>query len=83
MSELKWEKVTEVMGQLEGDVIKSYLEANDISVQLFQEAVGKLIGSSLDSFGRVEIFVPLEQSEAAKQLLEKYREDEKDTGIET
>ena len=72
MEKMKWKKLATVYGQLEGDAIKSFLEANDIPTNIFQESVGKLIGATLDIFGQVEIFVPAEKFDEAKQLFDEY-----------
>lgn len=73
MDELKWELVTEVQGRLEADLLKSYFEAYGIDVELFQEAVGHHIYPvTINGLGRVELFVPKEQSEAARKLLDEY-----------
>ena len=73
MDELKWELLTEVQGRVEADVLKSYLEAYGVEVELFQEALGQHIyPTTLDILGRVQIFIPKEQAEAAHKLLEEY-----------
>jgi hypothetical protein len=73
MDELKWELVPEVQGRLEADLLKSYFEAYGIDVELFQEAVGHHIYPvTINGLGRVELFVPKEQSEAARKLLDEY-----------
>ena len=73
MEELKWELLTQVQGRLEAEFIKSYLEAQDIEVELFQESVGHHIYPVMvDGLGRVQIFVPKEQAAAARQLLDDY-----------
>lgn len=73
MDELKWEILTEVQGRLEAEFIKSYLEAHDLDVELFQESVGHHIYPvTVDGLGRVQIFVPKEQAKAARQLLDDY-----------
>ena len=75
MDELKWEVLTEVQGRYNADIIKSYFEANGIEVELFQESLGQHIyPTQLDILGRVEIFVPKEQADAARKLLEEYNE---------
>ena len=75
MEELKWEVLTEVQGRLEAEFIKSYLEAADIEVELFQESVGHHIYPvTIDGLGRVQIFVSKEQFKDAKQLLKEYEE---------
>ena len=71
MNEMKWEKLTEIYGRLEADMAKSYLEAEGIPVELFQEAVGHhAFPTTIDGLGRVQLFVPKEKIEEAKMLLE-------------
>lgn len=74
MDELKWELLTEVQGRAEAEVIKAYLLGNGIEdVELFQESVGQHIyPTTLDILGKVQIFVPKEQTAEARQLLEEY-----------
>lgn len=73
MDELKWEMLTEVQGRLEAEFIKSYIEAADIDVELFQESVGHHIYPvTIDGLGRVQIFVSKEQAAEARKLLEQY-----------
>ena len=73
MDELKWEILTEVQGRLEAEFIKSYLESQDIDVELFQESVGHHIYPvTINGLGRVQIFVPKEQAKEAQQILEAY-----------
>lgn len=74
MDEMKWEKLVEVYGRLEADVIKSFLEAQGVPVELFQEAVGfHAFPTTIDGLGRVQIFVPKEKFAEAKELLEAYQ----------
>jgi hypothetical protein len=73
MDEMKWEKLADVYGRLEADVVKSYLEAAGVPVELFQEAIGQLIPTNLDEFGRVQLFVPKEKLEEARKLFEDYQ----------
>ncbi len=40
MDTMKWEKLTEVQGRLEAELIESFLEANGVDVELVQESVG-------------------------------------------
>ena len=73
MDELKWEVLTEVQGRLEAEFIKSYLEAEGIETELFQESVGHHIYPvTIDGLGRVQIFVPKDQAAEARQILEEY-----------
>ncbi len=73
MDELKWELLTEVQGRLEAEFLKSYLEAEGIEVELFQESVGHHIYPvTIDGLGRVQLFVPKEDAEEARRILEEY-----------
>lgn len=73
MDELKWQILTEVQGRLEAEFIKSYLESQDIDVELFQESVGHHIYPvTVNGLGRVQIFVANEQAAEARQILDDY-----------
>lgn len=76
MEELKWAVLTEVYGRMDADLIESYLEANGIDVELFQEAVGHLIyPTTTDGLARVQIFVARENLEEAKKMIERLHSD--------
>jgi len=74
MDELKWELLTEVQGRSEADVLKAFLIGNGIEdVELFQESLGQHIyPTTLDILANVQLFVPKEQAEEARKLLEEY-----------
>ena len=73
MDQLAWELLTEVQGRLEADMLRSYLEAAGIEVELFQEAVGHHIYPvTVNGLGRVQIFVPKEQAARARELLKAF-----------
>jgi hypothetical protein len=70
MDELKYGLLAEVNGRMEAELIKSYLEAHEIDVELFQESVGQNIyPTTIDTLGNVQIFVPKEKMEEALTLL--------------
>ncbi len=74
MDELKWELLTEIQGRLEAELLKTYLGAYGIDVELFQESVGQhAYPVTVDGLGRVQLFVSKEQASAAHQLLDEYR----------
>lgn len=74
MDELKWELLTEIQGRMEADVIKSYLEAEGVGVEIFQEAIGHHIYPvTIDGLGRVQLFVSKEQVGIAREILAEYR----------
>ena len=80
MDELKYQLLTEVNGRMQADLLRSYLEAEGIAVELFQEAVGHHIYPVLvDGLARVQIFVPKEQIEEARKLLDAYYQDESES----
>ena len=73
MDELKYDFLTEVQGRWQADLLKSYFEASGIDVELFQESLGQHIyPSTLDILGNVQIYVPKEQLQTARELLEEY-----------
>jgi hypothetical protein len=76
MDALKYEKLTEVQGRLEADMLESYLEAQGIDVELIQESVGHSIYPVMvDGLGRVQVFVPKDKIQAAREWLGTYRQD--------
>lgn len=83
MDEMKWEKLADIYGRLEADLVKSYLEAAGVPVEMFQEAIGQLIPTNLDEFGRVQLFVPKEKFEEAQKLFEDYRNSTPTENTET
>jgi hypothetical protein len=65
----------EVQGRLEAELIESYLEANGVDVELIQESVGhSAFPVMIDGLGRVQIFIPKEKSQEARDLLKEYDE---------
>ena len=73
MDTLKYELVSEVNGRMQADLIKSYLIAEGIKVELFQEAVGHHIYPvMIDGLARVQVFVPKTQAADARELLDAF-----------
>jgi hypothetical protein len=71
MDELKWELLSELQGGLEAELLKSYFEAYGIDVELFQESIGHHIYPvTVNGLGRVQLFVPKDQTKRAHQLLD-------------
>jgi hypothetical protein len=64
--------VYQVAGQLEGEMIKNFLEANGIPAGLSQESAGIVYGLTVGSLGNVEILVTEENAEKAQALLLDY-----------
>lgn len=75
MDQLTYEKLAEVNGRLDADLIESMLEAEGIDVELVQESVGHTIYPvTVDGLGRVQIFVPKDKVSEAREWLKTYRE---------
>ncbi len=72
MADKKWEKVTVVTGELQAEIIRGMLEAQDIEVLLFQEGAGKVFSLSVGPLGEVEIMVPADKKDEASQIINEY-----------
>ncbi|MBC7254811.1 MAG: DUF2007 domain-containing protein [Chloroflexi bacterium] len=57
-------------GPLGAEVAKSKLEAEGIPAMLRYEAVGRVLGLTVDGLGRVEVLVRPQDEAAARQILE-------------
>ncbi|MBL8100860.1 MAG: DUF2007 domain-containing protein [Anaerolineales bacterium] len=70
MDDMKYEMLTELTSRLEAELLESYLEANGVDVELFQESVGQnAFPVTNESLGLVQVFVPKEKMKEAKSLL--------------
>lgn len=79
MNKMKYTLLAELNGRLEADLLKSYLEANGIDVELFQESVGQhAYPVMVDGLGRVQVFVPTDKLKEARKLLKTFTSDEFD-----
>ena len=56
-------------GWAEALVIKGLLESNGLPVRLDYEALGSILGLTMDGLGEVKIMVPREMEEEAKEML--------------
>lgn len=71
--DMKYELLTELTSRLEADLLESYLEAHGIDVELFQESVGhSAFPVTIDTLGRVQVFVPKDKIKTATKLLETF-----------
>ncbi len=66
----RWVTVKVVYGLPEAQIVKGYLESNDILVHLDYEALGRIYGFTVDGLGQVRIQVPESQVAEALELLE-------------
>ncbi len=77
MEEMKYERLVDVQGRLEANMLESYLEAQGIDVELIQESLGQSsYAVTVNGLGRVQVFVPREQLAEARELLKIYQKGE-------
>jgi len=72
MSEAQWEVVYETNGPLQAEILRGFLEANEIPVVLSQEGLGRVYGLTVGPLGRVQILVPSVKLGQALKILEEY-----------
>ena len=77
MDKMKYAKLTEVSGHLEAELIESYLEAYGIDVELIGESIARsAYVVTVDGLGLVQIFIPEEKMDEARELMKTYQEGE-------
>jgi hypothetical protein len=77
MDEMKYAKLTEVLGRWKAEILESFLEAEGIDVELIQDSLSHTFYTH--AFAPVQIFVPKEKLEQARELLKVFDENfEKD-----
>ena len=67
-----WVSVDTVQGRLEAEIVRGMLEAQEIEVQLSQEASAAIYGLGVGPMAEVEIFVRESQRAEAETLLDRY-----------
>lgn len=75
MDELEWEKLTEVVGTVEADMIKIFYQAYAIELKTFEEATTQDVIPV--TFGRVLVYVEKKNAESARALLQAYENETK------
>ena len=83
MSENEWVALLEVFDRLEAEILKEAIEAQGIPAQLFQEGLSHYPYPVSGPMGRIELCVPNDKLQEARQWLEAYnsgelREDDSD-----
>lgn len=77
MNEMKYDLLVELHSRMQADLLESYLEANGVDAELFQESVGHTaFPVTVDGLGLVQVFVPGDKLKTAKALLEKFNTEE-------
>ena len=62
--------VSTVQGQFAEEQVRAFLEAHGIPTQVRGETLRTTYGISIDGIGRVEILVPHERADEARELLQ-------------
>lgn len=70
----KWVQVYAANGNLEGEMICNFLEANGITAVVRQESLGQTYGLTVGPLGEACVYVLVEQESAALELLQKMDE---------
>lgn len=72
MASADWKVLVEVSGGLRPEILKGLLEAQGIPAMLNQEGAGRAYGLTVGPLGQVQVLVPAEQYEEARQLLDDF-----------
>jgi hypothetical protein len=77
MDEMRYAKLTEVLGRGKAEILESFLEAEGIDVELIQDSLSH--SSYTLAFAPVQVFVPKEKLDQARERLKVFDESfEKD-----
>lgn len=63
-------KVYNANGRLDGEILKAFLEANDIRVILTQEGAAAAYGLNIGALGVVEVLVDFDNADKARELIQ-------------
>jgi len=73
MTQQKWEVVDSVGGDLNAELLRSYLEAQGIPVMLSQEGIGRSIYAvNIGMLGNVDVLVPTAYKSQALELIKNF-----------
>lgn len=67
MDEMKYARLTEVLGRWKAEIVESFLESEGMEVVLVQDSLSQSAYSN--PFAPVQIFVPKESLEQARELV--------------
>jgi hypothetical protein len=69
MDETKWEIVHSESGMAKANIVAGRLESEGIPTKLKYEAVGAIYAITVDGLGQIDILVPAEHVESAREIL--------------
>ena len=67
MEELKYVKLTEVLGRWKAEIVENFLESEGIDVELIQDSLTH--STYIFPFATVQIYVPKEDLDQARELV--------------
>ena len=74
MDEMKFTQLVEVLGRWKAEIIESLLKNEGIDVVLLQDSISN--STYANPFAPVQIFVPKEDIQQAREILESFEETE-------
>ena len=77
MDEMKFTQLVEVLGRWKAEIIESLLKSEGIDVVLIQDSISS--STYANPFAPVQIFVPKEAIQQARELLETFEDTEETT----
>lgn len=72
-NKMEWQHTVELItveGMMEAEIIKSQLDSFEIPNMLKFEAVGRVMGITMNGLGKVQVMVPPEYLERAREILD-------------
>ena len=72
MNHIKWEVVAEVNGDIQAEIMRGLLEAQEIPVFLSKEGAAKAMGLEIGEMGLVQVLVPSDKAVVANEILQEY-----------
>ena len=75
MVEDRWVKVFVVQGDLDAEILKGLLEAQEIPVLLSKEGAGRALGLTVGPLGEVEILVPTTLQDRAVSIINQFQSE--------
>ena len=70
MDEMKYAQLTEVLGRWKAEIVESFLKSEGVDVVLIQDSISH--SAYTTSFAPVQIFVPKESLEQARELVKDF-----------
>ena len=72
MDEMKYAKLTEVLGQWKAEILESFLKSEGINVVLIQDSLSP--SAYANPFSPVQVYVPKEGIQQARKLLKTFED---------